>query len=75
MVRLDYNRAIVNKLSELIEANPTIRFGQLLIISGVLEEDKFVKDKFQIRDPFNEEPHITWNRMCNNKICFPNKDN
>ena len=68
--RLLYNRAIINKLSELIEKYPYFRFGQLLINTGVLEADLTSIDEFKLKDPFNEESEIIWKRMCNNKLCF-----
>lgn len=36
MSRLLYNRAIINKLSELVEKHPYLRFGQLLVDSGIV---------------------------------------
>lgn len=65
--RLLYNRAIVDKLKELVENNPELRFGQILWDCGILES---IKDK-QTRDPYFDEPKDIWNKMCNNKFCFP----
>ena len=69
MNRLLYNRAIVNKLSELIEKYPEQRFGQLLIDCDVIQT-KFIDCGYILLDPFYEEPEKTWNRMINNKFCF-----
>ena len=67
--RLLFNRAIIDKLSELVEKYPDLRFGQILVNTEVI---KLIpsEDGLQAIDPFNEEPKITWNRMCNNKFCF-----
>ena len=69
MNRLLYNRAIVNKLSELIERYPHSRFGQLLVNCDIIE---LVSDGTTVIavDPFDEESKITWERMTKNKYCF-----
>lgn len=59
--RLLYNRAIINKLSELIEKYKDLRFGQLLIDCDVVPDNL---------ETFFEESEITWNRMINNYFCF-----
>ena len=69
MNRLLYNRAIINKLSELIEKYPDLRFGQILVNSDIIEL-QMVGDKLVGIDPFNEESSTMWNRMINNKFCF-----
>lgn len=48
MNRLVYNRAIVNKLKELIELHPYLRFGQLLVDCDIVETlgDGFARDLF-----------------------------
>lgn len=72
--RLVYNRAIIGKLSELIEKYPDWRFGQILINSEILELYYPDENIFpSVKDPFNEESEIIWKRMCDNKICFKNE--
>ena len=73
MSRLLYNRAIINKLSELIEKYPYFRFGQLLINCEILKLGyKFFPDSEEtfIEDCFNEESETMRKRMINNKLCF-----
>ena len=72
MSRLLYNKAIIDKLSELIDKFPEQRFGQLLVNSDIIqyEPDISVDKQREVMDPFYEEPELTWKRMCNNKFCF-----
>lgn len=71
MSRLLYNKAIINKLSELIDKFPEQRFGQLLVNSGIIQyEDLLIGGQRLTIDPFYEDPEFTWERMCNNKFCF-----
>lgn len=72
MSRLLYNKAIIDKLSELIDKFPEQRFGQLLVNSDIIqyEPDILVDGQLEVIDPFYEESELTWKRMCNNKFCF-----
>ena len=67
-----YNKAIIDKLSELIDKFPEQRFGQLLVNSDIIqyEPDISVNGQLEVIDPFYEESELTWKRMCNNKFCF-----
>ena len=73
MSRLLYNKAIINKLSELIDKFPEQRFGQLLVNSDIIqyEPDISVDEQREVIDPFYEESELTWKRMCTNQFCFP----
>lgn len=73
MSRLLYNKAIINKLSELIDKFPEQRFGQLLVNSDIIqyEPDISVDGQREVIDPFYEESELTWKRMCTNQFCFP----
>lgn len=73
MSRLLYNKAIIDKLSELIDKFPEQRFGQLLVNSDIIqyEPDISVDGQREVIDPFYEESELTWKRMCNNQFCFP----
>ena len=77
MSRLLYNKAIINKLSELIDKYPEQRFGQLLVNSDIIqyESDISVDEQREVIDPFYEESELTWKRMCNNKFCFNEQTN
>ena len=72
MSRLLYNKAIIDKLSELVDKFPEQRFGQLLVNSGIIQykTDISVDGQLEVMDPFYEESELTWKRMCNNKFCF-----
>ena len=73
MSRLLYNKAIINKLSELIDKFPEQRFGQLLVNSDIIqyEPNISVDRQRKVIDPFYEESELTWKRMCTNQFCFP----
>ena len=70
--RLLYNRAIIERLSKLVEKYPYLRFGQLLINSEIIEFNKKLNEEEQItiKDCFNEESEVTWKRMCRNNFVF-----
>ena len=72
MSRLLYNKAIINKLSELIDKFPEQRFGQLLVNSDIIqyEPNISVDGQRKVIDPFYEESELTWKRMCTNQFCF-----
>ena len=70
--RLLYNRAIVNKLSELVEKHPDLRFCQLLVGVDIIKLKENSDGNTEIIDNFNEESEVTWNKMISNKLCFPN---
>ena len=53
-----YNKLILESLSYLVEKYPDMRFGQLLWSTEILEQSGN-----EIKDPFYEEPKVTWNRM------------
>lgn len=71
--RLLFNKAIVDKLFALIKRHPEQRFGQLLINCGVLEST-MKGDTVFVRDYYDEESEVTWQRMCKNKMCFKQDD-
>ena len=66
-----YNTAIVEKLKELVNKYPDLRFGQILVNSDIIE---LVPDHNNTAlvalDPYYEEPEVTWERMKNNKFVF-----
>lgn len=73
MNKLEYNRAIVNKLSELVEKHPYLRFGQLLVDCDIIRYEKEVlcdgqRENLLTIDPFNEESEVTWERIKANKL-------
>lgn len=72
-----YNKAIIDKLSELIDKFPEQRFGQLLVNSDIIQykPDISVDKQREVIDPFYEESELTWKRMCNNKFCFNEQTN
>ena len=69
MNRKLYNTAIVEKLKELVNKYPDLRFGQILASAEVITY-KNDYDEMVVEDPFNEEPKVIWERMKNNKFIF-----
>lgn len=70
-----YNTAIVNKLVELVNKYPDLRFGQILVNCDIIQYKKNVltdgdREDILTVDPFNEESEITWQRIKNNKFAF-----
>lgn len=75
MNRLMFNRAIINKLSELVERYPDFRFGQLLVNCDIIQYTPSVlvdgqREDILTIDPFYEESEYIWERMTRNKLCF-----
>ena len=64
--RLLYNRAIVDKVKEMIEKYPFMRFGQILVNLDIVHSEG---DGYAI-DPFYEEPERMWNRIISDKKIF-----
>ncbi len=56
-----YNTAIVNKLVELVNKYPDLRFGQILVNAEIIRY-KNDYDEIVPIDPFNEEPEIMWEK-------------
>lgn len=54
-----YNKAIIDKLSKIIEEQPYLRFGQILVNLDIVHS---VGEGYAI-DPFYEEPEDMWNRI------------
>ena len=69
MERQKYNRLILEKLSELVDKYPDLRFGQILANAEVITY-KNDYDEMVVEDPFNEESKITWERMLHNRFVF-----
>ena len=70
MSRKLYNTAIVEKLKELVNKYPDLRFGQILVNADIIQ---IIPNESGIpiaQDPFYEEPEITWERVKNNKFAF-----
>ncbi len=59
--RQKYNRLILNKISDLIEEYPMLRFGQILVNLDIVHSEG---EGYAI-DPFYEEPEIMWKRIQN----------
>lgn len=69
MERQKYNKLILETLSKLINKYPDLRFGQILANAEVIIY-KNDYDETVPRDPYYEEPEVTWERMKNNKFAF-----
>lgn len=64
--RQKYNKLILNKISEIIEKEPYIRFNQILFNLDILEVEQVLSNgqrEFIIEDSFYEESEITWDRI------------
>ena len=75
MNRKLYNTAIVEKLRELVNKYPDLRFGQILVDCEIIKYEPSVlcdgqREDILVIDPFYEEPEFTWERMKNNKFAF-----
>jgi len=80
MTRQEYNRKILNKLFELVEKYPDLRFGQILVNCDIIRYEPSVlcdgqREDILVIDPFNEESEITWERMLLNKFAFKEQYN
>lgn len=53
-LRQEYNRRILRMISDKVEKHPYLRFGQILVNCGVIEDGK---------DPFYDEPWEIYHRM------------
>lgn len=68
MTRLEYNREIINKLSELIEKYPDWRFGQLLINTEIVKGTTDNNGQFFVLDPFYDESKDILDRLLKSRI-------
>lgn len=62
--RYTYNKAIIDKLSKIVDEHPYLRFGQILVVSNILTQE----DEGWVVDPFYEEPDKMWKRFKENNI-------
>lgn len=69
-----YNRAIVRRLTELVDMYPDMRFHQLLWNVGLIEYRPTAEGELIIEDRYNEESQDTWEGMIDNSFCFPPRD-
>ena len=69
MERQKYNKLILETLSKLVEKYPDLRFGQILVNAEIITYKNGYNEVVP-RDPYYEEPEVTWERMKNNKFAF-----
>lgn len=62
--RYAYNKAIIDKLSKIVDEHPYLRFSQILVASNILTQE----DEGWVVDSFYEEPEDMWNRIKNNEF-------
>jgi hypothetical protein len=62
--RPDTNSKLTIILTELIKRHPELRFGQILYNFGFITKPLKEGEAPQLFDPFNEEPIITFKRVC-----------
>lgn len=69
--RQEINREILRALTAFNEANPNLRFGQILAVTKAIKykdcHDMGPEDLPEVVDPFNEESSVTLNRIKGNK--------
>ena len=64
MERQKYNKLILEKLSKLVDEYPDLRFGQILVNTEIIQLNySGINEVVSAKDPFNEEPKITWERI------------
>ena len=71
MERQEYNNKILSILSFMVNNYPDLRFGQILVNIGVIKYDQDIlvdgqRENLLVIDPFNEEPRVTYERICKN---------
>lgn len=66
--RQNSNREIMKILSDAIEKNPDLRFGQLLVCLDIVEGQFKEEHIYRIRDPFYEESVDTLDRIKNKRL-------
>ena len=63
-VRGEYNAKLLLILGLLIQKHPEMRFGQILYVFSFLTKPLKEGEAPKLFDPFNEEPVVTFNRVC-----------
>ena len=63
-VRSEYNTKLLLILSKLIEKHPELRFGQILFDFEFITKPLKEGDAPKLFDLFNEEPVVTFQRVC-----------
>lgn len=66
--RQECNREIIKLLSDAVEKNPDLRFGQLLVCLDIVEGSFDEEHTYRLRDPFYEESADTWKRIKNKRL-------
>ena len=61
--RQGMNRKIIQRLAEIVEKEPQMRFGQILGNFVLEYERDRINDVQTVNDPFYEESVVTWNRL------------
>ena len=61
--RQGMNRKIIQRLAEIVEKEPQMRFGQILGNFVLEYERDSINDVQTVNDPFYEESVTTWNRL------------
>lgn len=62
-LRQPANIEILDNIKNLILKYPELRFGQILVLSGVIQYKQVSMDRIEIVDPFAEESVDTLNRV------------
>lgn len=73
-VRSKYNAKLLTILSKLVEKYPELKFGQILFNFGFITKPLKEGDAPKLFDPFNEEPIVTFERVCKTLEMWKYKD-
>lgn len=65
MNRQDANRQILEKISKIVEENPNLRFGQILLLLDINKAIVTKDGEAYYSDEFNTEPIILLERINN----------
>lgn len=63
-VRGEYNAKLLLILGMLIQKHPELRFGQILYNFSFITKPLKEGEAPKLFDPFNEEPVVTFHRVC-----------
>lgn len=63
-VRGEYNAKLFLIMSKLVKKHPELRFGQILYNFSFITKPLKEGEAPKLFDPFNEEPVVTFHRVC-----------
>ena len=73
-VRGEYNAKLILIMGLLVQKHPEMRFGQILYNFGFITKPLKEEEAPKLFDPFNEEPVVTFKRVCKDLEKWSYKD-